>query len=50
MNFASDNVAGTSPALLQALADINDRPLPAGAVPYEMVAEIIDDELARAQR
>lgn len=27
MNFASDNVAGAHPALLQALADINDQPL-----------------------
>ena len=29
---------------------VNGRPLPSGAVPYEMVAEIIDDEIARHQR
>ena len=29
---------------------VNGRPLPHGAVPYEMVAEIIDDEIARHQR
>ena len=29
---------------------VNGRPLPSGAIPYEMVAEIIDDEIARHQR
>ena len=40
----SVGVSGT-PALF-----INGRPLPGGAVPYEMVAEIIDDELDRSRR
>ena len=29
---------------------INGRPLPGGAVPFEMVAELIDDELERLGR
>jgi protein-disulfide isomerase len=29
---------------------VNGRPLPGGAVPFEMVAELIDDELERAER
>ena len=29
---------------------VNGRPLPGGAVPFEMVAELIDDELGRLQR
>ena len=46
MNFASDNVAGTSPALLQALADINDRPLPSyGGDPYTDEVEALCREI-----
>ena len=46
MNFASDNVAGTSPALLQALADINDRPLPSyGGDPYTGEVEALCREI-----
>jgi hypothetical protein len=29
---------------------INGRPLPGGAVPFQMVAEIIDEELELARR
>jgi protein-disulfide isomerase len=29
---------------------VNGRPLPGGAVPFEMVAELIDDELDRIDR
>ena len=40
MNFASDNVAGAHPALLQALADINDQTLNAyGEDPFNAQVE-----------